>query len=1155
MSRRLNRLWLLSGLLLASHSWALGLGDIRLDSALNEPLRAEIDLLSASDEELKNLNIRIASVETFARYDLDRPLFLSSLEFEIVRSGSGDGGIVRVTSSDPVTEPFVTFLVEAVWSRGRLLREYTVLLDPPAFAPPTATQTTQAVTAPTQATQTDRGQIQRPAPQPAPPQQTAPAAPAPVAATTQPRPAAQESVAEPEAAAPETSADSAVAPVPEETPVAMADDAEFDATPGGDLVIQRGDTLWGLAQRVRPDSRLSMQQTMLAIYETNPQAFAGNINMMSAGATLTIPSADEVFRISRNDALAEVLRQNNAWRGITPDTGPQTQQGLTLVPPDDDLELFDDNAGQSATDDATIDFVDPEVARISEIEAQLIDHQNSVIEINDNELAALRSELAELRGEAPPEPVVPDEIVADVADADATLADDTVEPTLADDEATGVADAADEDTPEVVAEPPPPVVAARPAEDGLVSTILGYLSSFWVWIGAAILAAVGMLVWFARRPAQTGDDDPTGLWESLDAEEAEEEAPLASTARLQAIAREDDTAIVVVEQESAIDDDALSMLDTLEVPATDAGTAQPEEDDLVSTAALDDQVAQIAIAGEIAHDATLEVAPMIPEIPDTPAPIIAEPSLDDTFSSETAINLDQSDPVAEADFHMAYGLYDQAADLINGALEVDSDSEDLLAKLCEIYFVWGNRDAFIDAAGRMHAVAGGQGNAEWDKIVIMGQQIASDHELFSGVSAGAATRQVDLEFDGSTGDTGILDLDLAAGDLSEVFDVGEQTDQTPAIGATEVEFDVGEDLPGDDLAETLEVPQSTLELPEIADTAAVPSLESQDTVESPTIEQQFENTDETQEMPGVPDLGPNDATALASLDDFDDLEGIKPSDATAEIDLDDLGLDLDGLDDMQIAGEDDEPVEIDESLAATGRNPTLTEDVAAIDADVDFDPGLLEETGQTQVLEEVVPDGASDDAEITLSDDEKTMLASSLNDDDGAMPAIDLDTLVAPLDDESTTLADDNEFSLTDDGTAPENAAGGGLAADETGEMPGIPGATDMDLDLDDLTAALQVSEVGDTIAGRHLAENLATVEQPLLVPGDDDAENAVDISATGLIDARTMTEVGTKLDLARAYVDMGDPGGARSILEEVLDEGDEGQRQQAQQLLEGLPT
>ena len=120
-----------------------------------------------------------------------------------------------------------------------------------------------------------------------------------------------------------------------------------------------------------------------------------------------------------------------------------------------------------------------------------------------------------------------------------------------------------------------------------------------------------------------------------------------------------------------------------------------------------------------------------------------------------------------------------------------------------------------------------------------------------------------------------------------------------------------------------------------------------------------------------------------------------------------------------------------------------------------------------------------------------------------------------------------------------------------------------MDLDLDDLTAALKVSEVGDTV---NQVRDDATVEQPRIRPGS--APSGGDTSDTGITqsltpedlsgdlhEARTMTEVGTKLDLARAYVDMGDPGGARSILEEVLDEGDQGQKQQAQQLLDTLTS
>ena len=166
MSLRRNRAWLVLGLLLAGDVWALGLGDIRLSSALNEPLRAEIQLLSATPEELSNLKVQLASAATFERYGIDRPLYLTRLQFSVVGRGQSGAGAVRITSSEPMTEPFVTFLVEATWASGRLLREYTVLLDPPTFAPPPSGASSQAVTAPTRPSQADSGRIERPAPAP-----------------------------------------------------------------------------------------------------------------------------------------------------------------------------------------------------------------------------------------------------------------------------------------------------------------------------------------------------------------------------------------------------------------------------------------------------------------------------------------------------------------------------------------------------------------------------------------------------------------------------------------------------------------------------------------------------------------------------------------------------------------------------------------------------------------------------------------------------------------------------------------------------------------------------------------------------------------------------------------------------------------------------
>jgi len=378
------------------------------------------------------------------------------------------------------------------------------------------------------------------------------------------------------------------------------------------------------------------------------------------------------------DALAEAQRQHNAWDGgVTSSYVAETvsRPSLTLVPPDDDYSGDVYGADSEPSDD------EPELSpreqeieqRIAELEGADVPQQQSLIEIRDNELAALRDELARIRGEIyePPVDEAADdsEIVAD----DATPADDSaVDEAVDDTEATAV----EEPTSDIIRAP-------TRSEPSLVEKATGLLKEWWIIIAGVVLLVGGALFWFMRR--ESDDDDDPDSWQPLDSDEAD---AMSATETLRAPVQED--SIMVVEQQSGIHPIAD---ETMDVPAPD-----------------------------------FEEAPSIPieEPAAEKEPTGSFDSLEDTFSSETAINLDQSDPIAEADFHMAYGLYDQAADLVNGALEIEPESQELLTKLCEIYFVWGNRDAFVDAAGRLNAAVGDGESADWDKIVIMGQQIAAD---------------------------------------------------------------------------------------------------------------------------------------------------------------------------------------------------------------------------------------------------------------------------------------------------------------------------------------------------------------------------------------------------------------------------------------------
>ena len=123
---------------------------------------------------------------------------------------------------------------------------------------------------------------------------------------------------------------------------------------------------------------------------------------------------------------------------------------------------------------------------------------------------------------------------------------------------------------------------------------------------------------------------------------------------------------------------------------------------------------------------------------------------DQPSGAETAINLDQGDPLAEADFHMAYGLYDQAADLVRIAIQREPTRRDLKLKLLEVFFVWGNKEQFLQSAHELAKTRAEAAPGEWEKILIMGKQLAPEDPLFSGAGAvsGAAAAGVDLDLGG-----------------------------------------------------------------------------------------------------------------------------------------------------------------------------------------------------------------------------------------------------------------------------------------------------------------------------------------------------------------------------------------------------------------------
>jgi len=317
----------------------MGLGPLQVKSGLNQPLVAEIPIISATPSELEQLDVRLASPEAFARIGLERPGELTAnLQFSVGKNSRGQP-VILVTTPDRFSEPLLNFLIEAEWGKGTVTREYTALIDPPyiaaavvqpmqaptvaapVIAAPVAT-IPEPVLEPAQAPEPEPVQpVQAPAPiadvvqapvpvpepvviapvpEPAPvgQQETPPPAPKPIAA--RPRPA--QPAAKPPTPAPEP------APVPQ--PVAPPAPA-----PGQYGPVAPGQTLWSIANSVRPDAAISVNQMMVALLRANPEAFAqDNINRLKQGSVLRVPGQDEAARLSATQAAELVNQQASAWR-------------------------------------------------------------------------------------------------------------------------------------------------------------------------------------------------------------------------------------------------------------------------------------------------------------------------------------------------------------------------------------------------------------------------------------------------------------------------------------------------------------------------------------------------------------------------------------------------------------------------------------------------------------------------------------------------------------------------------------------------------------------------------------------------------------------------------------------------------------------------
>ena len=270
---------------------ALGLGQIEVLSRPGEPLVAEIPIVSSDPSELSRLQARLASPATFRRIGLEPPQgAVSNLQFTVALDARGNP-VVRVTSPAPIDQPLLTFLLEVDWGQGRLVREYSVLVDAPESAVAVAQPPIQAPQPPPSST------VVRP------PEAVQPVAPTPDV-QSEALPPVPEPAPVPAQPAPQQVAVPPPAPVVEAPPRGMS----------GEYTVQRGETLSEIAAGLDRDGH-TLNQTMLALLRANPDAFIdGNINLVRAGAVLRMPGSDVLAELSPSEANAVVQAQVRSWR-------------------------------------------------------------------------------------------------------------------------------------------------------------------------------------------------------------------------------------------------------------------------------------------------------------------------------------------------------------------------------------------------------------------------------------------------------------------------------------------------------------------------------------------------------------------------------------------------------------------------------------------------------------------------------------------------------------------------------------------------------------------------------------------------------------------------------------------------------------------------
>ncbi len=575
MKQKLILLALVTGLIIVSQSsLSLGMGKIQVYSALNEPLQSSIDLLANDDEELLNLEVKLASSEDYQKVGLDKTFVPSNI---MVAFDEENPYQINVTSNGPVSEPIVSLLLDVNWNNGRILRELTVLLDPPVYESANNNAQINNVVVESVGSNTITETVKE--------------------------------YEEPELQSREENTRTITnndfvetRQTIETTPVVYSNNSPSE------VYVEAGDTLWRIANNNKVGN-LSAQQMMMAIYNKNPNAFIdNNINQLIKGSRLDMPTNDEANNIGFSEALAQVKSHHQSWSPVEQDYNTfQTEETaeVTYEAPESNLDYGvqlsggnnqGSDSGQSNAEEGTaanVQAIEEDLynkdaenndlkERISELE-DIVEQQQDVIEISDDGLANLENQLENVADDTTQElNDAADDVwdkAADTVDGAVDAIDpnvDTVEGVDAESNDVVVDDmVADKEVDAVETKPVTTPSYNRPEQKSFVDTTIDWVMNNLVWVLSGLAGLIALLFLpKILRGSDDGDEDETSFLDDIknrkrktDDEEIDDvdtkmNQPLSDLDDAEDIDTEDD---VLAELDSSIDfDDA-----TVETEAID----------------------------------------------------------------------------------------------------------------------------------------------------------------------------------------------------------------------------------------------------------------------------------------------------------------------------------------------------------------------------------------------------------------------------------------------------------------------------------------------------------------------------------------------------------------------------------------------------------